>query len=43
MYDSLKEILDNQIKLNNIDLSKVKTIKLGWLGQYQRFAELDYR
>ena len=21
----------------------VKTIKLGWLGQYQRFAELDYR
>lgn len=22
---------------------EVKTIKLGWLGQYQRFGELDYR
>ena len=36
-----KNIAD--VIINKNRNGEVKTIKLGWLGQYQRFAELDYR
>lgn len=41
-----KETHDKNIAdviINKNRNGEVKTIKLGWLGQYQRFAELDYR